>query len=292
MKRDRQRFAVARSHGLRPWRLPLGVLLAAGLVACSGGPKPESAATVPASLPQTAAPAPATAPPPSPPAPTPPPSLTPRRDTTLIVIDDPQAEEDPTSLVEAARRAREERGMAEPSRVVITNENLSELATGQVTMANPESSADGEVAEDSEAPTTGNLREDYWRQGVLDLRRRLRQATDETEELDGQIARLRTRFYAEDDPYVRDGQIKPAWDEALERQRQTREELVATRRELEEFLERGRREGALPGWLREGIELEPEVESAPEEEEETTIGGLSRHRPAEPEVVEKDERDP
>ncbi len=33
--------------------------------------------------------------------------------------------------------------------------------------------------------------------------------------------------------------------------------VVEKERELEAFVEEGRRAGALPGWLREGIELEP-----------------------------------
>ena len=37
----------------------------------------------------------------------------------------------------------------------------------------------------------------------------------------------------------------------------TRNEVIATRKELDDFLEEGRRAGALPGWLREGGELEP-----------------------------------
>ena len=57
-------------------------------------------------------------------------------------------------------------------------------------------------------------------------------AVDAILELQERTAELRTRFYATDDPYVRDGQVKPAWDQALEslgearvRARQLEEEL-------------------------------------------------------------------
>jgi hypothetical protein len=75
---------------------------------------------------------------------------------------------------------------------------------------------------------------------------------------------------------VRDGKIKPEWDRALDRLEQARREEVQAQRDLEEFLDDGRRAGALPGWLREGIELEPITEEVEE---------LPTADPMEPKVV-------
>src|ERR1700719_3030361 len=57
--------------------------------------------------------------------------------------------------------------------------------------------------------------EKYWRGRALEIRQRWRKASDRIKELEEDIGLLRRRFYAQDDPYVRDGQIKPAWDHAL-----------------------------------------------------------------------------
>lgn len=266
-------------------RLMGGLLVLAllpGLAACSGGAKPKSAAAQPPSLPQTPTSAPAPSDPAATPAPTDRPSEPPKKNETLIVIDDPAAEERPLTLAEAAARARRQRRESTTESVVsITNDNLSDYATGQVTLMEGEPAAAGDAAE-SPAETL-QRDEQYWRQGVRDLRLHLRRAVDEAADLEQQIAGLRLRFYAEDDPYVRDGQIKPAWDRALERQRQVELEVKAYRRELDEFLEKGRRAGALPGWLREGLELEPERQ--PEAGgAEAEPGEPSRHYPSEPKI--------
>ncbi|MES1210930.1 MAG: hypothetical protein ABUL63_01220, partial [Acidobacteriota bacterium] len=42
-----------------------------------------------------------------------------------------------------------------------------------------------------------------------------------------------------------------------------RAEVEASKQELSELLEEGRTAGALPGWLREGVDEEPKEEPAP-----------------------------
>jgi len=290
----------------KPWQgppirtgLPGLVLLAsvAVVVACSGGPDARSGAstaTLPAATPTAEAP-------PSP-SPTPPPSHPPEQqaedededDDTLIVIE--QKEAPPTvSLAEAARRAREQREEDSGSKIVITDENLAQYATGKLTVAAPKETAEGEGEAGESKDEASQERahdEQYWRQGVRELRLKLRRAWEEAQTLEEQVAGLRLRFYAEDDPYVRDSEIKPAWDRALERQRQVEQEVKAYRRELEELLERGRRAGALPGWLREGIEYEPQLEDEAEAESEEALEGFGRHDPSEPDRMENPSRPP
>ena len=59
-------------------------------------------------------------------------------------------------------------------------------------------------------------------------------------------------------------------------------EVEARQEELAQFLEEGREAGALPGWLREGIDLEPEplVEAEPTAE------------PSEPVIYQQEATDP
>lgn len=207
------------------------------------------------------------------------------RDETVILIErGGGARSGSPSLYEAAEKAREERARTGASRVSVTDENLHEFQGEGLTFAEPEDGADegeeaGEETPEEAAGAEGEEGgmqaetepgrgggEEYWRSRLLDLRLRLREAVDQLDELQDRAGSLRRSFYAQDDPYVRDGRIKPAWDRVLDRIESTRWRIGELRDELDEALEEGRRAGALPGWLREGVELEPAPEELPEEE--------------------------
>ncbi len=198
------------------------------------------------------------------PADPPPPSESPvatpaPRPTTVIVLDPGDVAEDsgPETLAEAAARERERRRNASRPAVVLNDKNLSEYAKGQtLTVAEPEDR--GEIDEAvAEALTADGKDETWWRERGLEVRKRWREAVDSVARLEGEAAELRNRFYAADDPYLRDSQIKPEWDRTLAELEKTRREAAAGPGEVESFLEQGRLAGALPGWLREGVELEP-----------------------------------
>jgi hypothetical protein len=159
---------------------------------------------------------------------------------------------------------------------VITNQNLKEYAAkGQITVVSPGKKA-GEP--EDEAKTEPVRDETYWRSRALEIRLRWRHAADEVKELEQSAAGWRRRFYAENDPYVRNGQIKPEWDRVLDRLEEARAEVETAQKELAELLEEGREAGALPGWLREGIEEEPKEEPEPS----------NTHKVIEPPVVDDD----
>jgi len=222
-------------------------------------------------------------------------------DPSVIVIETGTARGSKRTLWEAAVAAREARKTARPPVASVTNENLHEYQDAELTFAEPSTApegdqeddeaageaADGEESEaEAEEPAPERQDEQYWRSLVLDIRLRMRAAFDEIEKLDAEVASLRTSFYAEDDPYIRDGQIKPAWDRAIGRLASTRRRVTSLRQELEEALEDGRRAGALAGWLREGIELEPSFEEERSVTGETDGGGLSIHESQELDTVE------
>jgi hypothetical protein len=201
-----------------------------------------------------------------------------RADPSVVVVD--AADPDPDSklsLVDAAKAERERKAEAPPPRIVINNKNLHAYAKGgQLTIAEPKKK--GSAASPAPAPPAGAAKpataaasapgtiaplerdEKYWRGRALEIRQRWRKAADRIKQLEGDVNLWRRRFYAEADPYVRDGQIKPTWDRALDELRENHEAVAAARKELDDFLEEGRRAGALPGWLREGSELEPKEE--------------------------------
>lgn len=199
-------------------------------------------------------------------------------DSVIVIEDGTETEaESGASLVETARAERRRRGITQKSDIVITDKNLAEFATGQLTVSDGVSITNeslGAPREEIEEPEDG---ETYWRERGYGIRLAWKEATERVEELEEDVFNLRMRFYAEDDPFFRDGQIKPAWDHAIEELNRARDEVEARQQELADFMEEGRLAGALPGWLREGIELEPE---SPDDEE---IGIVE---PGEPETME------
>jgi len=204
----------------------------------------------------------AVATPKSEPPPSEPPVATPPKPETVVVLEpgpDSDAPPPGETLAEAAARERERRRTAAPPVAVINDKNLAAYAAGQkLTEAQPAAAAPESDAEATAAPTADGHDEKWWRQRGLEIRRTWRDAVDAVTRLEGEVAELRTRFYATDDPYVRDSQVKPEWDRKLAELETARREAAAGPDDVARFLEEGRRAGALPGWLREGTELEPE----------------------------------
>ncbi len=246
--------------------LLLPLIASLGLASCAGTPPPE-----PSRPPQEPRESPQadTEPPPAP-APAPQAAQAPQaaseeitaatRPGQAVDVVDPGGERGPVSLVEAARAERERRARTGPPVAVINDQNVKK-STGQITIAAPKKPAASPATEEALEALKD---EQYWRSRALDIRTRLREATDRIHDLELSAAGWRRRFYAEEDPYFRDGKIKPEWDRVLARLEEQRREIETTRKELDDFLEEGRRAGALPGWLREGGELEPEKETPPD----------------------------
>jgi hypothetical protein len=140
---------------------------------------------------------------------------------------------------------------------VITNKSLPH-SKGQLTYAQPTTKAAAAKGEKGKEKAAGETRDEaYWRKRGLDIRQRWHDAADQISKLEQEVADWRRRFYSQDDPAVRDAQVKPEWDRALDQLQHKKEEVVSTRHELDAYLDEGRQAGALPGWLREGADLEP-----------------------------------
>ncbi len=213
------------------------------------------------------------------------------RSSEIKVIDPGGNSERPLTLGEASRLAKEIKASSKPSIITIDDDNLAEYAAGgQVTIMESEPAAPAleelsaiiaqagpAAAAGSNPPPAIGRRprsplavgsgetppgddEGYWRGRALDLRRGWRGTVDEINQLELQSAALRQQFYAEDDPYLRDSQVKPAWDRALDRLDTLRREAGVYEAEVEAFVESGRLAGAEQGWLNEGWELEPDLD--------------------------------
>lgn len=237
---------------------PAGAALLVVVAGCSQAPPPRpapAAQPVAASGPSVVAiPPPQTVTPAAPSAPgvgTEEPVPAEVKGTAPIVIDEGgEAASHRRSLAEAAASERERRrGLGAPI-ATIDDKNLAQHATGALTTSEPAQAPLGDVPDLA-------ADEQHWRQRVRSVREEWAAEVDAILELQQRTAELRTRFYATDDPYVRDGQVKPAWDHALQSLEDARRRARQLEDELEATLEEGRQAGALPGWLREGMELEP-----------------------------------
>lgn len=218
-------------------------------------------------------------------------------DDHLTVVLDPGIDpgEQHQSIYAAAQAEKKRRAAVGKSTIVLTNKTLEEYSKGKLTYVEDETGP-GEAGQgDRMAPPKSDPPagleepdEDYWRNLVRDLRLAWRQAYEDIEEYELEIARLRRDFYAEDDPFYRDSQIKPAWDRALEDLDQAERTVERSQRKLEQAIDDGRRAGALPGWLREGIELEPVTDG---EYDQDRTRDSSVHEPSEPVIVDDQEGD-
>jgi len=211
----------------------------------------------------------------------------------IVVVDRGGSSKTPTpgELAAASRAERERHG--DRSVDALTDENLAAYAArGRVTISGtpvPEAGEETARGEGDEAvvgeAADAVCDEACWRRRARDLRQGWRDTVDSIASLEAEVADQRWRFYAEDDPWVRDAQVKPAWDRALDRLRTAREEAARYAERVEDLVEAGRRVGALPGWLREGIELEPDPAAA---------RGADRDpaEPIEPPIADEQSREP
>ena len=170
------------------------------------------------------------------------------------------------SLAEVAAKTRLRGGQGG---IVITNDNLQALAGGvELTSA----SGGGAQLEATPQAAAGTRRwtasgeaalQRLWQQRYQRARGYLRFLENEETRLNREVERLKTAFYAEDDGFRRDAEIKPAWDEALAQLTKTRQLLAEKRTLPDEVVQAALREGALPGWFR-GLPEPAPVSSPPE----------------------------
>ena len=178
------------------------------------------------------------------------------------MIDAGGDEERPKTLLEASRLAKARKQDTRESIATINDDNLHEYAEGAevIILESPPAAPVPELEPPPAEEGSGVRDEQYWRSRALELRMGWRRTHDQIGELELESAALRQQFYAEDDPYIRDSQLKPAWDRVLDRLDQLRDQSARYEQELETFIMEGQRAGALQGWLNQGWELEPTPE--------------------------------
>ena len=205
-------------------------------------------------------------------------------DGTIVVIvaGGSTAAVTPGRLLAASRDEKARRARIEPV-AVITNRNLKESGEGgQVTTATVSKREVAVKLDEESVEEESGLDEEYWRAQALHLRLSWKTAVEDVERLRADVATLRQQFFAEDDVFYRDNEIKPAWDQALENLAAVRGRAEDYQQRLDLLMEEGRRAGALPGWLREGLEYEPQKPA-------TKASRRRQDDPREPKIVDETE---
>lgn len=179
---------------------------------------------------------------------------------SVKVIEPGETDDGELTLYEASQiaKAKKRQGTKTPI-AEINDENIHEYAAqAEIILLEGEPAAEPPKLIEAPPSEPGVRDEQYWRNGALELRMGWRRTLDRIGELELESAAWRQQFYAEENPYVRDSQIKPNWDRVLDELGQLRDRAARYEQELDQFITEGQREGAQPGWLAEGIELEPE----------------------------------
>jgi hypothetical protein len=251
------------------------ILLAASFSGCSSSPKPAPA-TEPITRPS------AVLPDAVPDLPPPPPirEVTPTSPKAIKVISEGNEGKTQPSLIEASRMAKAKKkneGEVRPV-IEITDENLKEYSSqGQVFLveSGAEAAAAPPVAEEPEA-VPGNLepapivaegrvegsssasadKELFWRQSVSELRTGLRRSIEDLRRIELESTLLRQQFYSESDPFVRDNEVKPRWDRALDQLAALRKKAKEDHNALNSLLAEAKKAGISPEWLQDGTSSE------------------------------------
>lgn len=250
------------------------ILTSTAFSGCSSSPKPSTpepvtrpVAVLPEALPDL---------------PPPPPirEVAPSSPKAIKVISEGNEGKTQPSLIEASRMAKAKKkneGEVRPL-IEITDENLRDYSSqGQVFLvesgaseatAAPASVAEAVVAEESDAvpvavagETDSNSggsadRELFWRQSVSELRTGLRRSIEDLRRIELESTLLRQQFYSETDPFVRDNEVKPRWDRALDQLTSLRKKAKEDHNALTSLLAEAKKSGISPEWLQDGTSTE------------------------------------
>ena len=197
----------------------------------------------------------------------------------ILAADEKSATPTPTprpssgkSLSEVAKE-KQLKGTEEGKSIVISNENLAEYSEkGAVTQSGGGSTAGrrpvrppGSNVKQTDPLNPSNRtdeRRNYWQgqyQNQVELVGTLK---NQITLLDAEIPGLWREFYTLDDPWYRDGVVKPRLDEAMKRRQRLEEQLAAAEPKLNEIKNSSRQDGGEPGWFR-GIAVPTPVAASP-----------------------------
>jgi len=138
---------------------------------------------------------------------------------------------------------------------VLTNDSVRQLSKGvELTTAIPYQAP--AVSRVGGGPSEASR--ELWQQRYQYARWEALHLEREIIRLEGEVGRLETQFYAIDDPYVRDGQVKPQWDANLAALREAQSRRAAVAARPGQIIDEARRAGALPGWFRGLPEPDPD----------------------------------
>ncbi len=133
---------------------------------------------------------------------------------------------------------------------VITNKTLREIKRNISIMGSEEEIKEESKTESVEEKSAVEVKDEkYWRNLKKEMEAKIDQAIEKVKDLKEKLNDLYRDFYATDDPARRDS-IQVQIVETTRKVEEAEEELEKAKKNFEDFKERARKEGALPGWLR------------------------------------------
>jgi hypothetical protein len=117
--------------------------------------------------------------------------------------------------------------------------------------AEPKAGAESknEKADPDESVDFQGRSESYWRQTMAEARQKVKDLQNEANVITLKISDLQTQFYREDDGFKREN-IQREIQKSFYEQDKNKEELAKAQDILQDLEKDGRKNGALPGWLR------------------------------------------
>ncbi|MCP2520201.1 hypothetical protein NLC82_02985 [Candidatus Aminicenantes bacterium AC-335-A11] len=170
-------------------------------------------------------------------------------------------------LVEVAKKEKERRARLKGKKaIVVTNHNLHKFRGREAIIVRSSGTVPGRISRIppvSPAPRTYQPRkvssvsvseldrqEMFWREKKKEYEERWRKAKEYVDLLTLKMNGLWQEFYSLDDMTSRD-KIQREISETYQKLLKAKEEEARAKKELENFLIEARKQGALPGWLRE-----------------------------------------
>jgi hypothetical protein len=157
------------------------------------------------------------------------------------------------SVVDAARKAREQQKTGQKPAKVYTNDDLSHLkgdvsVVGQDTAAAPAAAAPGEKSPAATAPESGPQDELYWRRKFADARKKFADDSKELDIMQREYNLKLQQFYADPNAALREQYDRKDLDDTKVKINEKKADVEKDKQAVSDLEDALRKSGGDPGW--------------------------------------------
>jgi DNA repair exonuclease SbcCD ATPase subunit len=153
-------------------------------------------------------------------------------------------------IVEAARRAREQKKTAPKAKIVWTNDNIPRSGGRISTSTGVESAVAGVAADAAAVEKEEKLDEADWRKKFTDLRQQIANAEKELDLLKREFNLNQIQFYSDPNKALREQYARTELNEGKLRIDAKTQEIAQLKQKLADLEDELRRKGGPPAWAR------------------------------------------